>query len=172
MKNIMTAILLVASLLMLNVRAGICQESAATKEGGTKESSTQKQSQAAQQQGTNNSASAQPAKLDDKARKIKRVVEKVGISGRITLFLKNGEELYGNLVSYDEESVQITEVDLKKVVTVQYRNVKRVREGYGAPVPFTGKRRSPSKGEQIGIAAGLLFVVLALPLIILASAKD
>ena len=174
MKNIFTALLLVTAILMLDVRVGFCQESAtSSKEVVTKETSAQQQSQTGQnQQGTNTAQSAQPVKLDDKARKIKRTVAQIGVAGRITLYLKNGEELYGNVVSYGEESVQITEVDLKQVVTVQYRNIKRVRDGYGAPEPFTGKRRNPSKGVKIGLTAGLFAFILLLPIIAVASSKD
>ena len=178
MKNILTAILVVISLLMLDVRAGICQETG--KAGGPKaEEISKQQSQSAQSSsGATQSAATQSAvqtpapKLDDKARKVKRMVEKIGVAGRLTLYLKNGEELYGSVVLYDEESVQITEIDLKQVVTVQYINIKRVREDYGKRDLFTGKRSNPSKGFKIGLAVGLLFVAIGVPIIALASMKD
>lgn len=149
MKRIFTAILVAVSILMLDVRAGICQQVPSA-----------------------GAAQARPAQLDDSARKIKRMVEKIGVAGRLTLYLKNGEELYGSVVSYDEESVQVAEVDLKQLVTIQYRNVKKVREDYGKRDLLTGRRSNPSKGIKIGLAVGLLFLAIALPLIALAGAKD
>jgi hypothetical protein len=174
LKNIVTAVLLLISLLTLNVRVGICQESATARVPKTGEISKQ-QPQSTQSSGTGatqNSAQSQPVKLDDKAQKIKRTVVKIGIGGRLTLYLKNGEELYGSVVRYDEESLQITEVDLKQVVTVQYVNIKKVREDYGKRDLFTGKRSNPPKGFKIGLAVGLLFVAVGVPLIALASMKD
>jgi hypothetical protein len=174
LKNILMAILTVVSLLMLNARVVFCQESAASKQERTVESSTQPQAQSVQSQGPTIPGAAQttPAKLDGKAQKIKRTVEKIGVAGRLTLYLKNGEEFYGSIVRYDEESLQIAEIDLKQVVTVQYRNVKKVREDYGKRDPFTGRRSNPSKGIKIGVTVGLLFVALALPLILIAASKD
>jgi sRNA-binding regulator protein Hfq len=160
---------------MLDARAGICQEAVKTLPLRAEETSTQQQSQAAQQnQGTpatSSAAQTQPARLDDKARKIKRTVEKIGVGGKLTLYLKNGEDLYGSVVRYDEEGVQITEIDLKQVVTVQYKNIKKVREDYGNPNIFTGKRNNPPKGIRIGVlAAALAFAFL--PIIVVLTAKD
>jgi sRNA-binding regulator protein Hfq len=173
LKNIFTAMLIVVSLLLLNTRPGICREQAQTVERAL-ENSSQTQLQSNQNQGAASSSNAgqtTPVKLDDKARKVKRMVSKIGVAGRLTLYLRNGEELYGSVVSYDEESLQIAEIDLKQVVTVQYRNVKKVREDYGKRDLLTGKRTNPSKGIKIGVAVGLLFLI-ALPIIIVASSKD
>jgi len=150
------------------VRVGICQESAKTEEISKQQSQNTQSSSGA----TQSTAQAQPVKLDDKARKIKRMVEKIGVAGRLTLYLKNGEELYGSVVRYDAESLQIAEIDLKQVVSVQYVNIKRVREDYGKRDLFTGKRSNPSKGFKIGLAVGLLFVAIGVPIIALASMKD
>lgn len=156
-KSIFTSILLVVSILMLDVRPGICGQQSQS-EGG--------------QAATTTAASVPPAKLDDRARKVKRTVEKIGVGGRLTLYLKNGDELYGSVVSYTEDGVQITEVDLKQVLTIQYRNVKKVREDYGKRDLLTGKRSNPPKGFKIGVAVGLLFVAVGLPIIALAGMKD
>jgi hypothetical protein len=175
LKNILATILVVVSLLMIDARAGFCRETVTAWPQQAEESSAQQKSQGAQNPGATTSSSAgqtQPARLDDKARKIKHMVEKIGVAGRLTLYLKNGEELYGSVVRYDEESLQVAEIDLQQVVTVQYRNVKKVREDYGKPNPFTGKRNSPAKGIKIGIAIGVLFLAIGLPIIGLASSKD
>ena len=175
MKNILMAILVVVSLSMLNVRVVVCQEPAASKQSRTEESATQLQSQSAQSQTATAPGAGQTtpaAKLDEKARKVKRTVEKIGVAGRLTLYLKNGEELYGSVVRYDEEGVQIAEIDLKQVVTVQYKNIKKVREDYGKRDLITGRRSNPAKGIKIGVTLGLLFVAVGVPLIAIASMKD
>lgn len=151
MRETLTSILIALSLLMIDARPAFCQGASASQSAGAKMSSVQ---------------------LDEKARKIKRTVEKIGVAGKLTLYLKNGEELYGNVVSYDEEGLQITEIDLKRVVSVQYRNIKRVREGYGNPNLLTGKRTNPPKGVKVGIIVAALFLALGLPVIALAAAKD
>jgi hypothetical protein len=176
LRSTLTAILIVISLLMLDVRAGVCQEAATSRQLKTAEVSPpqQQQSPTGQSRGTTpGTGQTLDAALDDKARKIKRTIEKIGVAGRLTLYLKNGEELYGSVVSYDAESLQIAEIDLKQVVAVQYRNVKKVREGYSNPNPFTGKRTNPPKGVRIGAAlAAVLAVTLVVPIIVLATIKD
>jgi hypothetical protein len=155
-KSIFTSILLVVSILMLDARPGICRQQ--SQSGGNQTATAQ--------------ANVPPAKLDDRARRVKRTVEKIGVGGRLTLYLKNGDTLYGSVVAYTEEDMQITEVDLKQVLTIQYRNVKKVREDYGKRDLFTGKRSNPPKGIKLGVALGLLFVAIGVPLIAIAGMKD
>jgi hypothetical protein len=168
LKNILTAILIVASLIMLNVRPVVCQEAAKPRSEETVKQELSQGSQSA----SPGQRQAQSAPLDDKSRKIKRMVEKIGVAGRLTLYLKNDEKLYGSVVRYDEESVQVAEIDLKQVITIQYRNIKKIREDYGKRDPLTGKRSNPPKGIRVGIAAGLLFLAVGLPIVVLASMKD
>jgi hypothetical protein len=174
-KSIFTSILIAASILMLDVRVGICRVPAPSQQQKAEDTSRQQQSPSSggQTQPAPLSATQSPsAKLDDKARKIKRTVEKIGVGGRLTLYLKNGEELYGSVVKLNEEELQITEVDLKQVLTIQYRNVKKVREDYGKRDLFTGKRTNPPRGFKIGVAVGLLFLAIGLPIIAIAGMKD
>lgn len=168
MKNILAAILVVVSLIMLNVRPVVCQEAAKPKS----ESLPAQEPAQGQQGAPSSQRQTRPAPLDDKAQKIKRMVEKIGVAGRLTLYLKNDETLYGSVVRYDEESVQVAEIDLKQVITIQYRNIKKIREDYGKRDPLTGRRSNPPKGIKIGIAAGLLFLAVGLPIVVLASMKD
>lgn len=104
--------------------------------------------------------------------KLKRVVNKVGVGHRITIFLKNGEDLHGTVSRVGAEDFDVAEVDLKQLITVRYEFVEKAREGYGNVNLFTGKRTSPRKGTEIGIFAGVMFVVIALPLIALSSMDD
>lgn len=171
MRQIFFAIVIAVSLLMLDARLVVCQESTAAQQS-TAQSSSGQQSQQSSSTGAPQKTNVQmTVQLDDKARKIKRMVEKVGIAGKATLFLKNGDDLHGNIVSIDEESFQITEVDLKQVITLHYKNVKKVRKGYGNLNLLTGKRTSPPQGVNIAIAAGVLFMVIGLPIIALRGTR-
>lgn len=104
--------------------------------------------------------------------KLKRVVGKVGVGRRITVFLKNGEDLHGTVSRVGPEDFDVAEVDLKQLITVRYEFTEKVREGYGNVNLFTGKRRSPRKGTDIALLGGVLFVAIALPLILVGTAKD
>jgi hypothetical protein len=168
LRKILTSTLIALSLLMLDARPLRCQ--AQTNANNQSSQDAEGRTQAANANTTK--AQVNPTRLDEKARKIKRVVEKVGVAGKLTLYLKNGEQLYGNVVRYDAESVQIAEVDLKQVVTIQYQNIKKAREDYGHRDILTGRRSNPSKGIKIGITAALLFVAVGLPIVLLASIKD
>ncbi len=170
MRSILTAIVITLSMLVLDARPVMCQE-ATTSQASTPATSPAQTSIQQQQSTTPQAAAQKPVQLDERARKIKRTVEKVGVAGKLTLYLKNGEDLYGNVVAIDEESFQITEVDLKRVVTIQYKNIKKVREGHGTREPFTGKRSNWPKGANIALAAGVFFVVIGLPIIALRGTK-
>lgn len=173
MRKIFTAICIAASLSMVDVRMVVCQVAGTAQRDPSKIASAGQQAQSEQKgsAATTRAAQLPPVQLDEKSRKIKRTVQKIGVAGRLTLYLKNGEELYGSIVRYDEESLQVAEVDLKQVVTVQYGNVRKVREDYGKPNIFTGKRTNPPKGVRIGVVAAAL-VFAFLPIIALVTIKD
>ena len=113
-----------------------------------------------------------PAPLDPHAEKIKRAVTRIGISGRITVYLIKAGELYGAVTQIDEDDFRVADVDLHQVVVVQYKNVKKVRSGYGRVNVFTGKRPNPPRGVKIAMIGGLIFLAFALPLILVATARD
>ncbi len=104
--------------------------------------------------------------------KLKRVVDKVGVGRRITVFLRNGDDLHGTVSRVGAEDFDVAEVDLKQLITVRYEFVEKAREGYGNVNLFTGRRRSPRKGTSLGILAGAMFVAIGLPLILIGTAKD
>ena len=104
--------------------------------------------------------------------KLKRVVDKVGVGRRLTVFLKNGEDLHGTVSRVGAEDFDVAEVDLKQLITVRYEFVEKVREGYGGINLLTGRRRSLRKGTNIGIFAGVMFVAIGLPLILVGTMKD
>jgi hypothetical protein len=104
--------------------------------------------------------------------KLKRVVGKVGVGHRITVFVKNGDDLHGTVSRIGAEDFDVAEVDRKELITVRYESAEKVREGYGGLNLFTGKRASPRKGTGIAIFGAVLFVALGLPVILIRSSKD
>jgi hypothetical protein len=121
---------------------------------------------------TNPSPPQQPAQLDKDAQRIKRNVEKLGVGSRLTAFLRNGDELHGAISRIDPEGFELVEVDLKEAVKLQYKYVKKVRSGYGGVNLLTGKRASPRRGFSIALFAGVMFMAIGLPMILIGTAKD
>jgi hypothetical protein len=121
-------------------------------------------------------ARSEPTKQqkDDAGRveKLKRVVSKVGVGHRITVFPKSGDDLHGTVSRIGAEDFDVAEVDRKELITVRYESAEKVREGYGGLNLFTGKRASPRKGTNIALLGAVLFVAIGLPLILIGSAKD
>jgi hypothetical protein len=103
--------------------------------------------------------------------KTRRGIQKIGIGSPATLYLKNGDELHGTLSQYDLDTVQIAEVDRRQNISVNFTEIRKIRSGLGNVNVFTGQR--VTRPHKLRIAA--LFAVtalLALPVIILATAKD
>lgn len=113
-------------------------------------------------------AAAQAAQaLDEHARKMRRNVEKMGVGHQVTAVLKAGGEYHGAISKIDDESFQVAEVDLKRVVTIKYDETKKLyRDYYFRRQPIVG--RNP-RGNRIvlvsimtllavGIIAGLAHI--------------
>ena len=109
--------------------------------------------------------------LDERAEKIRRAVQKIGLSQTITVIIEDGDDLHGSVTYIGERDFDISEVDQRKLVTVRYGDVKKVRSGYGRVSPLTGERNSPPRGLKIAAFASLV-ALLALPVIVLATAKE
>ena len=107
------------------------------------------------------------------AEEIKRAVEEIGVAQKITVILKSGDDLHGAVTRIGKDEFEVAEVDFQRVVTVQYANVKKIRSGYGRTNLFTGKRiSSPPRALRIAATVGALFLVIGMPLIIVATTKD
>lgn len=119
-----------------------------------------------------NRAAQTASPADPAAQKVRRDVEKTGMAQKITVFLKNDDALHGAVTRIDRDEFAIAEVDFQRIFTIQYKDVKRIRSGYGGINLITGKRASPPKAARIGVMAGLLFLIIGLPVIALATAKD
>ena len=111
------------------------------------------------------------APLDKRAEKVRQRVQKIGLSQTVTVIMPREADLHGTIVNIGGQSFELAEVDLRQTITVRYVDVKKVRSGYTPPRLFTGDRNSSPKGVRIAAFAGLI-ASLALPLILIASAKD
>ena len=115
--------------------------------------------------------SQNPVRLDKQAEKIRRDVRRIGVGQTITVVVEDGDDLHGSITYIGDGEFDISEVDRRKLVTVRYGEVKKVRSGYGGISRLTGERTSPPRGLKIAAFAGLA-ALLALPVIILATAKE
>ena len=107
---------------------------------------------------------SKPATKEDKrVEEVKWKVRSLGIASRVTVKLNNGNERYGSIDRIDEDSFQLAEVDLKQLYTVSYRDVRKLREGYGNPNQFTGKRWNPILAK-ISVAAVVVMFAIVIPL--------
>lgn len=109
---------------------------------------------------------------DAAAEKVRRSVEKTGMAQKITVFLKNGDALHGAVTKIERDEFAIAEVDFQRIFTIQYKDVKKTRSGYGEINLLTGKRVSPPKAARIAVHVGLLFLIIGLPAIVLSTTKD
>src|SRR5262249_30377248 len=57
-----------------------------------------------------------PATTDPHTEQIKRTVRRIGLAGKITVFLKNGDDLHGSTSAIDQDRFQVAEVDLHQIV--------------------------------------------------------
>jgi hypothetical protein len=103
------------------------------------------------------------SKEEKRVREIKNRLRQMGLAARITVILLNDNERYGSVERIDAESFQLAEVDLKQEVTIEYKNVKKVRTGYGQFNGITGKRVNP-KVDLIAKIAILTFLLIIVPL--------
>ena len=112
------------------------------------------------------------APLSKRAEKVRRDVQRLGLSQTITVIMPREDDLHGTVIRIGEQSFELAEVDLRQTITVRYVDVKKVRAGYRPhPDIFTGERNTPPKGVRIATFVGI-FGALALPLLILAASKE
>ncbi len=165
MKRDLLTVLVLTCLVAMGAPRGLC-EGLPGADGLERESKVDSETQAGPQQ---KNIPRQPdkspnwrtaAKEDRRAEQIKWKLRSLGIASRVTIMLNNGNERYGSIERIDEDSFQIAEVDLKQVFTVSYSEVKKVREGYGKPNQFTGKRWNPIWAKISLVAVIVMFVVV------------
>ena len=105
------------------------------------------------------------SKEEKRVREIKNRIKQYGRAARITVVLRNGNERYGSIEQIDGDSFQLAEVDLNQEVRIEYKDVKKVRTGYGKFIGITGKRVNP-KVDLVAKVAAFAFVVFVLPFLI------
>jgi hypothetical protein len=94
--------------------------------------------------------------------KIRDDVEKIGISKKITVIFKTGQENSGAVAEIGTDTFQIVEIDQQQKLTIRYDEVKKVRSNYGGK-GFAGKRPDPRWGLIAGAALiGGLITIAAL----------
>jgi hypothetical protein len=155
-------------LITMSAPRGLCKGSPATdgfsrETTGTSQTEGGVQDKKQQPQADKSTSPRTPAREDRKAEQIKSKLRSLGIASRVTIILNNGNERYGSIERLDEDSLQLAEVDLKQVFTVSYSEVKKVREGYGNPNQFTGKRWNPI-WAKISLVAVIVMLVVVVPL--------
>lgn len=110
-----------------------------------------------------------PQNIPSQVQKVKDKVQKIGIAEDITVILLTGKEYYGAIRKIEPDSFEIAEVDLKQVMAFDYKDIKKVRKGYGGR-GFAGKRVNPrNKWIALGVVG---FLIIGIPVIVLAGHKD
>lgn len=170
MKTSIIAVLLSASLLAASARASHHSElrggdepaaKASTIENIHKENIDKKEEKSIAPPAAPISKPTQAQSKEEKRiREIKKRLRQMGLARRVTVVLLNENERYGSIERIDEDSFQLTEVDLNQQVTILYKDVKKVRTGYGQFNPFTGKRVNPAWNLIAKIAVITFFVIL------------
>jgi hypothetical protein len=108
--------------------------------------------------------------IPSQSQKVKDRVQMFGITEDVTVILLSGKEYYGAISKIEADSFEIAEVDLKRRMTFDYQDVKKVRKGYGRKNYFTGKRANP-RANLIAAAAVVGFLLIGIP-VLLATQKD
>ena len=93
---------------------------------------------------------------------VKDQVQKIGVTKKVTVILLTGKEYYGAIRKIETDRFEIAEVDLKQRMEFDYKDVEKVRKGYGGR-GFGGKRVNPRHSLIAGISVvGLLFGIAIL----------
>jgi hypothetical protein len=104
-----------------------------------------------------------PQTSPSQIQKVKDQVQKLGITKRATVILLTGKEYYGAISKIEPDGFEIAEVDLKQMISFDYKDVKEVRKGYGGWNYVSGKRVNPRTNLIAGIAVvGGLFALVVL----------
>lgn len=108
-------------------------------------------------------------KLAAETAKIKDQIAKIGKNQDLSVKRRDGKNFHGFINKIDDESFTMSEVDLRTNVELRYDQIKKVKSGYGKVNNFTGKHGGPQK---TWIFVVVLAALVALPIILVASAKD
>jgi len=160
----MTVLIAISMVMLLLPRSVACN-------GLSLQDSPPKQAASSQQPGIDNTmpggeskpgvASHQaPGPIDPRTEQVKRTVRRIGLASKISVFLKNGDDLHGAVAALDQDKFQVAEIDLHQLITVEYKDVKKVRSGYGGINLFTGRRTSQPRWVVPVITAALMGMLI------------
>ncbi len=153
-------VILSICLLAANTRA---EQYAGPPSGDEPASSEPVQQQTAQSSDPSSKPAQAQSKEEKRIREIKNRIRQYGRAARITVVLWNDNERYGSLEYIDVDTFQLAEVDINQEVTIAYKDVKKVRRGYGQFNAITGKRVSPTVNLVLKLAV-LAFLFIIVPL--------
>lgn len=96
------------------------------------------------------------------AQKIQSKISAMPAGKHLTVIMKDGSEYCGALLATNDRGFVVDEVDLKKQVTIQYEEAKKVLNGYGGKNSVTGHRVHAVRARIITIAVigGTLLILL------------
>jgi hypothetical protein len=115
------------------------------------------------------SSAQQVTPLTKQAASVKRKAETLALHAPISVIRIHAEEEFGKFLSSNQESFTFYDVDRKAEVTLQYADVKKIKDGYGICCTIQGKHADRTKDTIAIVAvAGLIGGLL----IALVSAKD
>src|SRR5262245_47237717 len=98
-----------------------------------------------------------PQNTPSQVQNVKDQVQKIGVAKKATIILLTGKEYYGAISKIEPDRFEIAEVDLKQRMEFDYKDVEKVRKGYGGR-GFGGKRVNPRSSLIAVIAAlGVIF---------------
>ena len=168
MRKSIIGVVLSVSLLAVTTRASQYEEPRSKDEPAAKVSTVDKGSKDQDQGSKPQDASASrpteaQLKEEKRVREIKNRISRMGVARRITVILLNKNERYGSIEQIDDEGFRLADVDTKQEVKVYYKDVKKVRTGYGAFVPLVGKRVDP-KWELFAKIAVPIFIIIMVSL--------
>jgi len=150
---------------MLSAPKGLCNglqaaDTFSRETAGNPQTKGSEQSEKKQPQADKSASPSKRTKAEQKADQFKSKLRGLGIASRVTILLNNGNERYGSIERIDEDSFQLAEVDLMQVFTISYSDVHKVREGFGRPNQFTGKRWNPIWAKLSLVAVIVMFLVV------------
>lgn len=90
---------------------------------------------------------------DAHALKIRHRLEFLGFGRDVTVRLRHGSDFHGRIVGAGDDSFRIDEVDQRKVITINYSDIKRIDAGYQEKSLIGNTRRNPRTSKIVSLAA-------------------
>ena len=98
------------------------------------------------------SSAQQAVPLSKKAAAVKRKADTLTPHAPISVIPIHAAEEYGNFVSGNAEGFTFYDVDLKMEVTLQYADVRKIKDGYGGYNSLRGRHTDRTKAIIVVVA--------------------